>query len=71
MKSMTGSKRNDREYSNNLRLLYNGAEPAYSIKGISKEIARAKFHSLPQDKKDRIALAFEFMTVSKGWDILG
>lgn len=71
MKSMTGSKRNDREYSSNLRLLYHGAEPAYSIKGISKEIARAKFSSLPQDKKDRIALAFGFMTVSKGWDILG
>lgn len=71
MKSIIDLKRSNRKYSNKMRLLYHGAEPAYSVRGISKESARAKFSSLPQDKKCRIALAFGFMTVSKGWDILG
>ena len=71
MKLIICAKKSTREYSSKVRLLYHGAEPAYSTKGISKEIARARFSSLPKDKKYRIALAFGFMTVSKGWDILG
>lgn len=72
MKSIIGVKRSSGEYiSSKVRLLYHGAEPAYSVRAISKEGARAKFFSLPQDKKHRIALAFGFMTVGKGWDILG
>jgi glycosyltransferase involved in cell wall biosynthesis len=70
MKSMIGAKRSDKEYSSKVRLLYHGAEPASSVAGISKVSARAKFSSLAQDKKYRIALAFGFMTVGKGWDIL-
>jgi glycosyltransferase involved in cell wall biosynthesis len=71
MKSIIGAKRSSGEHTSKVRLLYHGAEPAYSVTGISKEIARARFSSLPKDKKCRIALAFGFMTVSKGWDILG
>ena len=71
MKLIICAKKSSREYSSKVRLLYHGAEPAYSTKGISKEVARARFSSLPKNKKYRIALAFGFMTVSKGWDILG
>jgi glycosyltransferase involved in cell wall biosynthesis len=71
MKTIIGAKRrSSRKYIGNIRLLYHGAEPAYPVKEISKEIARAKFSSLPQDKRHRLALAFGFMTVGKGWDIL-
>jgi glycosyltransferase involved in cell wall biosynthesis len=70
MKTIIGAKRNDKKYSK-VRLLYHGAEAAYTVKEISKESARARFNLLPQDKIHRIALAFGFMTIGKGWDILG
>lgn len=70
MKTIIGAKRSNKGYSNKVKLLYHGAEPATSIDGISKKDARTRFPSLPQNKKDRIALAFGFMTVAKGWDII-
>ena len=72
IKAIIGAKRSNKwnSSSNKLKLLYHGAEPAASVKGISKKDARARFPSLPQSKKDRIALAFGFMTVGKGWDII-
>jgi len=51
-------------------IIYHGAEPAMSTFRISKNEARLRFSSLPQGNSDRIALAFGFMTVAKGWDIL-
>jgi glycosyltransferase involved in cell wall biosynthesis len=72
MKTIIGTKRsNDKKYSSKIRLLYHGAEAANIVKGISKESARARFNLLPRDKIHRIALAFGFMTIGKGWDILG
>ena len=71
MKSIIGAKSSGGKHGSKVRLLYHGAEPAYSVTGISKEIARARFPMLPKDKRYRIALVFGFMTVSKGWDILG
>ena len=41
-----------------------------SIEGISKKDARARFPSLSQKDMGKIALAFGFMTVAKGWDII-
>jgi glycosyltransferase involved in cell wall biosynthesis len=71
MKAIIGAKRsNKRHSSNKVMLLYHGAEPAASVEGISKKDARTRFPSLPQSKKDRIALAFGFITVGKGWDII-
>jgi glycosyltransferase involved in cell wall biosynthesis len=71
MKAIIGTKRiNKSQSSSKVKLLYHGAEPATSINGISKKDARTRFPSLPQSKKDRIALAFGFMTVGKGWDII-
>ena len=71
MKAIIDTKRiNKSQSSSKVKLLYHGAEPAASIKGISKKDARARFPSLPQSKKDRVALAFGFMTVGKGWDII-
>ena len=48
------------------RIIYHGAEP-YGQTVPEKKAARAMF-SLPQDSK--LALAFGFRTVSKGWDLL-
>jgi glycosyltransferase involved in cell wall biosynthesis len=70
-KTIIDAKRSNKKYSSKVRVLYHGAEVAYTVKGISKESARARFNLLPQDKIHRIALAFGFMTVGKGWDILG
>jgi glycosyltransferase involved in cell wall biosynthesis len=71
MKAIIDTKRiNKSQSSSKVKLLYHGAEPATSINGISKKDARTRFPSLPQSKKDRIALAFGFMTVGKGWDII-
>jgi glycosyltransferase involved in cell wall biosynthesis len=71
MKAIIGEKRSNKSQSSSkVKLLYHGAEPATSIDGISKKDARIRFPSLPQNKKDRIALAFGFMTVGKGWDII-
>lgn len=53
-----------------MKLLYHGAEPAAPIAGISKKYTRTRFPSLRQSKNDRIALAFGFMTIAKGWDII-
>lgn len=70
MKAIIGRKRsNKRTSSSKVKLLYHGAEPAASIEGISKKDARARFPSLSQ-KVGKIALAFGFMTVAKGWDII-
>ena len=41
-----------------------------STQGISKNEARSRFRSISRGDRDRIALAFGFMTVAKGWDIL-
>ena len=71
MKAIIDTKRiNKSQSSSKVKLLYHGAEPATSINGISKKDARTRFPSLPQSKKDRVALAFGFMTVGKGWDII-
>jgi glycosyltransferase involved in cell wall biosynthesis len=71
MKTIIGAKKSNKRFgSSKLKLLYHGAEPAASIKGISKKDARTRFPSLPQSKMDRIALAFGFMTVAKGWDVI-
>jgi glycosyltransferase involved in cell wall biosynthesis len=71
MKTIIGTKKCNKGFnSSKLKLLYHGAEPATSINGISKKDARTRFPSLPQSKKNRIALAFGFMTVGKGWDII-
>jgi glycosyltransferase involved in cell wall biosynthesis len=71
MKAIIGAKRsNKRHSSSKVMLLYHGAEPAASINGISKKDARTRFPSLPQPVTGRIALAFGFMTVAKGWDII-
>ncbi|HXW11498.1 MAG TPA: glycosyltransferase, partial [Nitrososphaeraceae archaeon] len=63
-------KRSNKRHSSKVMLLYHGAEPATSINGISKKDARTRFPSLPQPVTGRIALAFGFMTVAKGWDII-
>jgi glycosyltransferase involved in cell wall biosynthesis len=68
MKTIIGTKK--RLSSNKVKLLYHGAKPAASIEGISKKDARTRFPSLPQKDIDRIALAFGFMSVAKGWDII-
>jgi glycosyltransferase involved in cell wall biosynthesis len=71
MKAIIGAKRgNQRNSSSKVKLLYHGADPAASINGISKKDARTRFPSLPQKDNVRIALAFGFMTVAKGWDII-
>jgi glycosyltransferase involved in cell wall biosynthesis len=71
MKTIIGTKKsNKRLSSSKVKLLYHGAEPAASIEGISKKDARTRFPSLPQKDIDRIVLAFGFMTVAKGWDII-
>jgi len=70
IKSVIGANSSYKESSKKVWLIYHGAEPADSIRGVSKEIARARFPSLPQKDTSRIALAFGFMTVAKGWDIL-
>ncbi len=71
MKAIIGRKRsNKRTSSSKVKLLYHGAEPAASIEGISKKDARARFPSLSQKDMGKIALAFGFMTVAKGWDII-
>jgi glycosyltransferase involved in cell wall biosynthesis len=71
MKTIIGTTKNNKRFSSsNLKLLYHGAESAASIERISKKEARTRFPSLPQNKKDRIALVFGFMTVAKGWDII-
>jgi glycosyltransferase involved in cell wall biosynthesis len=71
VKTIIGTKKSNKRFSSSkVKLLYHGAEPAASIEGISKESARARFYALSQSKKDRIALAFGFMTVAKGWDII-
>ncbi len=70
IKSVIGANSSYKESGKKVWLIYHGAEPADSIRGVSKEIARAKFPSLPQKDTSRIALAFGFMTVAKGWDIL-
>jgi glycosyltransferase involved in cell wall biosynthesis len=51
-------------------VIYHGAEPAISIQRINKSEARSRFQSIPQGINNKIALAFGFMTVAKGWDIL-
>jgi glycosyltransferase involved in cell wall biosynthesis len=71
MKTLIGTKKsNKRLSSSKLKLLYHGAEPAAFINGISKKDARTRFPPLPQKDTGRIALAFGFMTVAKGWDII-
>jgi glycosyltransferase involved in cell wall biosynthesis len=71
MKAIIGAKRsNNMKSSSKVKLLYHGADPATSINGISKKDARTRFPSLPQEDTGRIALAFGFMTVAKGWDII-
>jgi glycosyltransferase involved in cell wall biosynthesis len=71
MKSIISDKSSNEESFKKAWLIYHGAEPADSVRGISKDIARAKFPSLPQKNNNRIAFVFGFMTVGKGWDILG
>jgi glycosyltransferase involved in cell wall biosynthesis len=51
-------------------LIYHGSEPKTFGEGISKQSARSRFPSLLQKNIDRIALAFGFTSVAKGWDIL-
>jgi hypothetical protein len=70
MKTILESKTTNKRFSNKVKLLYHGTEPAISIKGINKRDARTRFPSLPQEDTSRIALAFGFMTVAKGWDII-
>ena len=70
MKAIIGAKRSNKMHSSKVMLLYHGAESATSINGISKKDVRARFPSLPQPVTGRIALAFGFMTVAKGWDII-
>jgi glycosyltransferase involved in cell wall biosynthesis len=70
MKRILDAKTTNKSYSNKVKLLYHGAEPAISIKGINKRDARTRFPSLPQEDTSRIALVFGFMTVAKGWDII-
>jgi glycosyltransferase involved in cell wall biosynthesis len=71
VKTIIGTKKsNKRNSSSNVKLLYHGAEPAAFIEGISKKDARTRFPSLPQKDTGRIALAFGFMSVAKGWDII-
>ena len=70
MKAIIDAKRSNKGHNSKVMLLYHGAEPATSINGISKKDARTRFPSLPQPVTDRIALAFGFMTVAKGWDII-
>ena len=63
-------RRSNRKNSNEAWTIYHGAEPAASTQGISKNEARSRFRSISRGDRDRIALAFGFMTVAKGWDIL-
>ena len=71
VKTIIGTKKSNKRFSSSkVKLLYHGAEPAASIEGISKKDARTRFPSLPQKDIRRIALAFGFMTVAKGWDII-
>jgi glycosyltransferase involved in cell wall biosynthesis len=70
MKTILNARTTNKSYSNKVKLLYHGAEPAISIKEIHKRDARTRFPSLPQEDTSRIALAFGFMTVAKGWDII-
>ena len=71
MKTLIDTKKSNKKNSNTkVKLLYHGAEPATSNNGIGKKDTRTRFPSLPQKDDDRIALAFGFMTVAKGWDII-
>ena len=70
MKAIICRKRSNKRTSSKVKLLYHGAEPAATIEGISKKDARIRFALLPQEDTERIALAFGFMTVAKGWDII-
>jgi glycosyltransferase involved in cell wall biosynthesis len=65
MKTIIGAQSNKRS-SKKVRVIYHGAEPAMSTRGISKKEARSRFPHLPQRNSDKIALAFGFMTVAKG-----
>jgi glycosyltransferase involved in cell wall biosynthesis len=70
MRTIIDAKKSNKVYDSKVRLLYHGAEPITSLKGINKKDARTRFPSLPQNNSHRIAIAFGFMTVAKGWDIL-
>jgi glycosyltransferase involved in cell wall biosynthesis len=71
VKTIIGMKKSNKmNSSSRVKLLYHGAEPAAYIEGISKRDARTRFPSLPQKDTCRIALAFGFMSVAKGWDII-
>jgi glycosyltransferase involved in cell wall biosynthesis len=71
LKTIIGAKGSNKVHNSKVRLIYHGAESVSSIEGISKKDARTRFPSLVRKNIDRIALAFGFMTVGKGWDILG
>jgi glycosyltransferase involved in cell wall biosynthesis len=71
LKTIIGAKGSNKVYGSKVRLIYHGAESVSSSERISKKDGRTRFPSLPQKNTDRIALAFGFMTVGKGWDILG
>jgi glycosyltransferase involved in cell wall biosynthesis len=71
VKTIIGTSKSIKRFSSGkMKLLYHAAEPAAPIAGISKKDARTRFPSFSQSKIDRIALAFGFMTIAKGWDII-
>jgi glycosyltransferase involved in cell wall biosynthesis len=70
MRKIISAESSNRESSKKCWIIYHGAEPAISTQRISKNEARSRFPSIPQGDGDKIALAFGFMTVAKGWDIL-
>ncbi len=70
MRTIIDAMKSNKGYDSKMRLLYHGAEPVTSIEGISKKDAKTRFPSLPQKNSHRIAIAFGFMSIAKGWDIL-
>ncbi|HZD36713.1 MAG TPA: glycosyltransferase family 4 protein [Nitrososphaeraceae archaeon] len=70
MKTVVSAQSGYNEYNGKVKLLYHGSEPVSSVDGISKHDARTRFPLLRQNDIKRIALAFGFMTVAKGWDMI-
>jgi glycosyltransferase involved in cell wall biosynthesis len=72
MKDIISTKSNNNNKTNCEKacVIYHGAEAAISIQRINKIEARSRFQSIPQGVNNKIALAFGFMTVAKGWDVL-